>query len=311
MSAESESFLEKGSTIFPSDRHILQLLGRSREIQGKLAEAVISYDLAWKLAPYHPITAFNVARVQRQIFHESKGRDRGALSKAIFALLTSIRYYPYFPEAREWGGELALASGETGIAERFLLEIPSDMVPLTPSLHRLRARLFFIEGKKNEGLKEVSSANFLQIRIQLSQAESLMKEGRSVEAENLARKAVKAEPGFGAAWELLGYILHTRGSINEARISYQKLEKLEPGSLSAQLNLLLISLSTGDRITARKHLVKAQNIAPLNEDVILAGARVLAFEGKKLESIREYQRLTGLSPANTQAGAELKALESK
>ena len=309
--ADSQSFLEKAASIYPSDRHIHQLLGRSMEIQGKLPEAVISYDLAWQLAPYHPITAFNVARVQRQIYLESKGRDRTALSKAISGLLTTIRYYPYFPEGREWGGELALTSGEIGTARRFLFDIPSDMVPLTPSLHRLRARILNLEGKYREGLKEASSASFLQNRIQLSRAESLMKEGKYLEAEDLARKVVKAEPGFGAGWELLGYILHTRGSINEARKCYLKLEKLEPGSLSAQLNLLLISLSTRNRITARYHLVKAQNIAPQSEDVILAGARVLAFEGNKVESIREYRRLIGLSPANAQALAELKALESK
>jgi Flp pilus assembly protein TadD len=309
--AQGEPFLEKGIRVSPGDRHIFQLLGRSFEMQGKLTEASWAYIRAWQMAPYLSITSFNVARVQREIYLRSRGRDLKALNFAIHALDLSSMRHPYFPEAREWGGELALNSGNLSAARRFLFEMPADFDSFTPGLHRLRARLLAREGKNGDARKELSAAQALENRQSLAEAESLMREGRIKEAEQLARKAVKADPGLGNGWELLGYILHTRGALPEARECYRRLEKIDPGSLAAQLNLILLSLSAGDRPGARKHLEKAGKISPDGEDVILAGARVLAFEGKTRESEAEYLRLLKLFPANSQARAELSALRSR
>jgi len=307
----AESFLGKAVLVSPPERHIFQLLGRSKEIQGKSGEAAAAYDSAWRLAPYLPITAFNVARVQREIFLRSGSRDRAALARAVGALQSAILANPYLTDAREWGGELAMQSGDSAVARRFLLEIPPDLAPLSPQLHNLRARLYSSEGKGADAERERQMAREQEGRRTISEAEYLMKQGKMAEAEKLARETVKINPNLGAGWELLGYLLHTRGALPESRRCYQRLEILEPGSLAAQLNLTLLSLRAGDRINARLHLEKARIISPISAEVLLAGARVLAFEGNKPESLAEYRKLIGLYPDNDQARAELRALEAR
>ena len=308
---DAESFLVKAAKINPMDRHLFQLLGRSREIQGKLGEAGIAYSSARALAPNQPITSFNVARIYRDIYLRSGKHDGIARTRSLEALRSTSRNAPYLAEAREWGGEMSMQSGDSLSAHQFLFSLPPDFSPLTPRLHRLRAVYWSGQGRPDLASLETGSAVLLESRQWVAQAEALMQEGRSRDAESLARKATRASPRLDAGWELLGYLLHTRGDISGARACYERLESIDPHSLAAQLNLLMISLRTRDPAGARLHLDKAGKIAPKSADVILGNARVLAFERKYDEARSEYRRLLSLFPGNDQARAELEALQSR
>ena len=106
------------------------------------------------------------------------------------------------------------------------------------------------------------------------QIEDFLQKGDSAEAEKVARRLTRDYPDSTAALEILGFVLHGKADLRGAAACYERMLSLDPGSLVAHLNIVLISLSRGDLEKAGRHLKRAILIAPDNPEVRLATARL-------------------------------------
>jgi len=309
--ARAASLLQRAAVLTPLDRHVWQYLGRANELLGRNPEALDAYRTAQKLAPYTPMTSFNVARAARESWLSSRGRDPAALAASYGALRRVLDLDPYLFEARIWGGELALYSSDKGGAREFLVDVPPDTGELPPEMRRLRARLFRLEGRTREAADEEKAAKDMQIRLDVAQAEEALNAGKMDEAESLVRAVLRRAPTTVPAWDILGFITHRQGLLNEALSCYENMAKLAPNSLSAQLNLAIIALSRHDTARAARHVARAAAIAPDSLEVRLARARLLAFSGRTPEAEMEYKAILAKNPRHQLARIELAALLEK
>lgn len=297
--------LEKGAILSPFNRHIWQNLGRSDELGQNWAGAAAAYEKAVRLGPYQAITHLNLGRTEWGWYFST--RDPIHLDRALASLGEAMRLNPYRSDAREWGGELALAAGRNKAAASFLETFPSGFA-FTPRLLWLRAKWLNDVGRAEEALDSMREGDALAAQADIARAENQLASGKFEEAEATARKLAARFPELPVAWEALGYVLSGRGRQKEARDCFARIVSLEPDSLSAHLNMALLSLNLNDLGEARAALEAARRLAPEDPEVRLTLARLLAHEGRLPEAKREYSRLLETDPQNSMARKELEAL---
>jgi len=76
--------------------------------------------------------------------------------------------------------------------------------------------------------------------------------------------AIRACPGYAAAWLERGFILSTGGSFERATQSYAEAARLDPGNAAAWAGMAMIAARKGDHAIVRGHAEKALAIDPEN-----------------------------------------------
>jgi tetratricopeptide (TPR) repeat protein len=132
------------------------------------------------------------------------------------------------------------------------------------------------------------------------------------EAIEAYRRVVALDPGYAAAWNNLGLLLHRLGKYAEARGSYEAALKQDPGCAEAAYNLGSLDEDCGDVDAAVAEYRRAIGLSPDYADAHFNLAAALARAGRNAEAARHWQRYLELdsgSPWARIARAHLELVE--
>jgi tetratricopeptide (TPR) repeat protein len=126
------------------------------------------------------------------------------------------------------------------------------------------------------------------------------------------RRVVAIDPGYAAAWNNLGLLLHRLGRYDEARAAYTAAVEHDPRCCEAEYNLGSLAEDQGDVDEAILRYRRALATSPDYADAHFNLAGALARAGRGPEAIAHWQRylvLDGASPWARIARAHLEVLE--
>ena len=117
-------------------------------------------------------------------------------------------------------------------------------------------------------------------------AEMLHRCGQSIEAEAVARVAVRHDANCAEAWDTLGTILAERGAFMESRDCYQMAVRIDPMFLQALNNLAVVFHNLGQFEHAASCYRRALNLQPQSVEIQLNFANLLADSKQRREDVR-------------------------
>ena len=132
------------------------------------------------------------------------------------------------------------------------------------------------------------------------------------EAIDAYRKVVAIDPGYAAAWNNLGLLLHRTGQYADARSAYEAALTQDPRCCEAAYNLGSLDEDEGKVEQAIDHYRRALALAPDYADAHFNVAAALARAGRNAEAVRHWQRYLELdsgSPWARIARAHLEAAD--
>jgi Flp pilus assembly protein TadD len=89
--------------------------------------------------------------------------------------------------------------------------------------------------------------------------------GHPAEALTMARRTIELDPGYAAAYNLLGAINANLGQRREARTAFEQALRLDPRESTAYTNLALLELSSGNRSRAKDLYAEALSLDPTSD----------------------------------------------
>jgi tetratricopeptide (TPR) repeat protein len=108
------------------------------------------------------------------------------------------------------------------------------------------------------------------------------------------RRVVAIDPGYAAAWNNLGLLLHRLGRYDEARNAYAAALTASVACAEAAYNLGSLSEDTGDVEEAIRCYRRALEVAPDYADAHFNLAGALARAGRGDEAVAHWQRYLDL-----------------
>jgi tetratricopeptide (TPR) repeat protein len=132
------------------------------------------------------------------------------------------------------------------------------------------------------------------------------------EAIEAYRRVVAIDPGYAAAWNNLGLLLHRMGQYDEARQAYLTALEQDDRCCQAAYNLGSLHEDRGDVELAIRHYRLALELAPDYADAHFNLAAALSRAGRAAEAVRHWQRYVELdagSPWARIARAHLELVE--
>jgi tetratricopeptide (TPR) repeat protein len=132
------------------------------------------------------------------------------------------------------------------------------------------------------------------------------------EAIEAYRRVVAIDPGYAAAWNNLGLLLHRTGQYAEARDAYESALAHDARCCEAAYNLGSLDEDEGQVEHAIEHYRRALALAPDYADAHFNVAAALARVGRDGEAVRHWQRYLELdsgSPWARIARAHLEAAD--
>ena len=207
-------------------------LGGALRAQGKLDEAIASYQRALALKPDHADAHYKLGNALR---------DRNKLEAAVAAYRRALALKPGFAEAHGNLGNALKSQGkldEAVASYRRVLALKPDFA----EMHGNLGNALQDQGKLDEAVASFRQAlalkpGFAGIHSDLGVA--LRDQGKLDEAVAAYRRALALEPGFAGAHYNLGNALQDQGELDEAVTSFQRVLALEPGYAEAHNNLLM------------------------------------------------------------------------
>jgi tetratricopeptide (TPR) repeat protein len=125
---------------------------------------------------------------------------------------------------------------------------------------------------------------------------ALSKTGADVEAEQLFREAIAAQPDFGEAHCNLGNALRAKGEMVEAEYHIRRALNLNPSHTDAQLSLGFVHIFFGRLRQARACFEKVLKAAPRQTDALFGMGQIAKLEGRFEEAKKLYERVLELKP---------------
>jgi Flp pilus assembly protein TadD len=139
-------------------------------------------------------------------------------------------------------------------------------------------------------------------------SEGLRAEGRTAEALEHAREAVRLNPTTVSHWNNLGVVLREAGLLAEARDAELRAISIEPGHESAWMNLGQIELDAGRPTEAEIALLQATRVAPLDALAWHRLGLASTASGDMPQAIDAYREAVHLRPDHLQSWNNLAVL---
>jgi Flp pilus assembly protein TadD len=127
--------------------------------------------------------------------------------------------------------------------------------------------------------------------------------GRTDEAAASYRRALKLDPGLGAAHTNLGRLAHSRGDVAEARASFEAALALDPEQPEARYNLAHILCEAGEMELGAAELRRVVQLAPDFADAHFNLATALEALGGKRQAREHLERFLALGTSSA-AGSD-------
>ncbi|HEY0711219.1 MAG TPA: tetratricopeptide repeat protein, partial [Polyangia bacterium] len=128
--------------------------------------------------------------------------------------------------------------------------------------------------------------------------------GRTEEAAAAYRRALKLDPGLGAAHTNLGRLAHGRGDIAEARASFEAALALDPEQPEARYNLAHILCEAGEMELGAAELRRVVQLAPDFADAHFNLATALEALGGRRQAREHLERFLVLAAVGDGAKAD-------
>ncbi len=125
---------------------------------------------------------------------------------------------------------------------------------------------------------------------------SLLREGRTQQAEAEFRIVVHAAPGNAVAHSLLGMALTGGQKLEEANVHFEAALKLDPSDTGTRYNLALNQFRLGQSPDSRKHLERILKAKPGHPQASLLLGSVLESLGEDEHAMKLLESLPGLVP---------------
>ncbi len=272
----------------PDSVEYLRLLGRALVTQSKFDEAEKTLRRALALRPdFAPI-------------HEDLGGvlvSQRRFEEAVDALQTALRLDPGLPHAgKKLGRALAkLGRGaEADAAFEGWFEKDPGRAAVAIALDHLAA------GRKDDAITTLKA----RLRIDPDDVDALHTlaqawwgdEHRVSDIEALLRRVTTLAPGHGAAWMLLGSLLHGADRPDEAIACHRRAAELDPGSARAWSALGADYSKVGEMELASEAYVRSLALKPGLPDIHMSHAHVLKTLGRQPEALREYRAAIAQKP---------------
>jgi len=217
---------EHAARVTPQSYIAHENLGQALREQGRLDEALASYERALSLAPARSPGYTAVINNSIGLVLTREGRTAEARQRFAAAVLSN----PAFAEARSNLGNALAAEGHAAEATDHYREA----IRLKP--------------------------DYVEPRVGLGAA--LLRSGRAADAVVQYREALKLDPNLAEAHNGLGGALAMQGQDEPAMAEYREALRLKPRLPTAHLNVALLLIKRGDLAEARRHLQTALEIDP-------------------------------------------------
>lgn len=132
-----------------------------------------------------------------------------------------------------------------------------------------------------------------------------MRQGNARAGIATARQLTRERPKDPIAHNLLGAALGAAGDLKEARTAYGKALELDPGFVTAHLNLAKLDLGEGKPEQARNRLAALLPQYPKHGSLLYELARAEWLLGQRDSALQRMEKLRTLEPRNFRAASEL------
>ena len=130
-------------------------------------------------------------------------------------------------------------------------------------------------------------------------------QGRSREAKRFLQAAVRTQPDFAIAYDILAQVAEALGQDEEAISNYQRAIELAPEKGDTHSKLAELQWKRGNKQEALKHLQASTRYAPDHAPRYVGIAKLLAASGKTEEAIRSLRTAIQKDPQLVEAHAGL------
>ncbi len=238
--------------------------------------------------------------------------DRGNWLSALQHLKQSIDTEPSFLPAYHELAELYVSLGRLDTAQqvvkRSLLITPDDFQSLL-----LMGNLLLAHGECKQALEiyhqlEKREAGELLVDLLLNIALAYHAKSDLKSAENYARRAIAADPGYPEAQELLGKILFEENEMTGAEASFRRILKTEPLHPTAHQMLAIIcskSLRWKEAVRGWETVIR---IDPERDEAVRELGWALHMTGQDDRSETMLRRAIAMNQENLQARIDLGAV---
>jgi tetratricopeptide (TPR) repeat protein len=255
-------------------------LGLVREEQGRLDEAIASFERALTLKPrLHGANLFlAVARYKQHHFDQ-----------ALAAVRKETGSYPKDSAAWMWEGVIQLAMDRPEDAAAALdkaAQLAPDNVDIL--YHRGRAHLFV----SNESYSKMFKADPKSWRVRQLLAEANASAERHMDAIAEYEAAIKLAPNEPRLHEELGTQYRWAGKTQEAEQAYLKELEIDPQNITAQYKLGVLAIEKGDAARGKSLIETALRVRPdlQHSDYNLGRAEMLL--GNDSAAAQHFERAT-------------------
>ena len=202
-------------------------------------------------------------------------------------------------------------AGQAAQAEQLCLRI-LQVAPLQADALNLLGMMMLAYGKLDMALDYISKASQspdAPAAIHSNLAELYRQKGLLVNAEQAARRAVKQEPTFVAAWTNLGIILQEAGKFDASLECLNCVTSLQPDNAEAHNNLANTYKLLGDMNNAKHSYQRALALRP-DYAVVYSNLAVLLNDlGQIDEAVASAKRAIDINPQLADAYLNLAQIE--
>jgi len=255
-------------------------LGLVREEQGRLDEAIASFERALTLKPHlHGANLFlAVARYKQNHFDQ-----------ALAAVRKETGSHPKDSAAWMWEGVIQLAMDrpeEAAAALDKAAQLAPDNVDIL--YHRGRAHLFV----SNKSYSKMFKADPKSWRVRQLLAEANASAERHMDAIAEYEAAIKLAPSEPRLHEELGTQYRWAGKTQEAEQAYLKELEIDPENVTAQYKLGVLAIEKGDPARGKSLIETALRVRPdlQHSDYNLGRAEMLL--GNDAAAAQHFERAT-------------------
>jgi tetratricopeptide (TPR) repeat protein len=298
---EAESRYRKILEVEPSHSTAWYLLGVSRQMQGKLDQAVESYREALRLRPNYAEVHSNLG-----VAYSVQGR----LSDAVGSYREAVRINPSFPSARNNLGLALLDQGAVGEATAIFRET-LELKPDFPEAHYNLGRALQQQGKLDGAAACYQRA--LDLRPQYVDAYNnlgvvLAGARRLEEAAACLRQALALDPSRADAYNNLGNVLNGQNRHEEAAACFRRALELQPRYPEAHNNLAVTLDRLGRPEEALGYFREAVSLKPDYADAHANLGALLEQLGDLSAAQASLREALRIDPRNVPAFTDLVAL---
>lgn len=265
-------------------------LGEALLNEGRLDEAIRSFQSALELTPDDPLLRYNLGCALARV-----GRFRDAAEHYEAAL----RVHPADSALHT---NLAIALAEMGrlTDAEIHAALAVRLRPQDPETHRNHSLHLIHLHREAEAKAELETAlrlrpEYVDARAEL--ASLLLRKGDINGAIAQAEAALRVDPNSLFAHHALGLALERLGRAPEAKMHYEAVLKLAPADAIAHAALGRLLLESNEPETARIHLAAAAKTQPADFETNADLGQALAKLNRTTEAITAYQRAVALNPA--------------